>query len=90
MAMKLILTGWMAFFVASFTVSILALTYVQVRAVARYGLRESMERAQRAPLDMYWRELSPLERGLVWSGIVAFGITFLAAVTWGVIAANAK
>ena len=90
MGMKLILTGWIAFFVASFTVSILALTYVQVRAVARHGLRESMERAQRARLDMYWRELSALERGLVWPGIVAFGVTFFAAAVWGLISANAK
>ena len=90
MGMKLMLMAWIAFFVASFAVSILALTYVQMRAAARYGLRESMERAQRAPLDMYWRELSRLERGLVWPGIVAFAVTFLAAVTWGVITADAK
>jgi len=88
--MELILTGWIAFFVASSTVSILALTYVQVRAVARHGLRESMERAQRARLDMYWRELSRLERGLVWPGIGAFGVTFFAAIAWGVLAPDAK
>ncbi len=90
MGMESILTGWIAFLVASFAVSILALTYIQSRAVAKYGLRNSMERAQRAPLDMYWRDLSPLERGLVWPGLVAFGVTFLAAVIWGVIAPDAK
>jgi hypothetical protein len=37
--MKLIPARWIAFFVASFIVSILALTCVQYRAVARYGLR---------------------------------------------------
>jgi hypothetical protein len=60
MAMNLILTGWIAFFVASFLGSIFVLTYVQSRAVARYGLRESMERAQRAPLDMYWARTVPV------------------------------
>jgi hypothetical protein len=88
--MHLILTVWIAFLVASFLVSILALTYVQSRAFARYGLRNSMERAQRAPLDMYWRELSPLERGLVWPGLIAFGITLLAALVWGVVVPSAR
>ncbi len=86
--MKLILMGWLAFFVTSCTVSILALTYVQLRAVARYGLRQSIGRMQRAPLDVYWRELSPFERGLVWTGFAAFALTFLAVVTWGAIAAH--
>ena len=88
--MELILRGWLAFFVTSFTVSILALTYVQVRAVTRYGLRESMARAQRAPLDMYWWELSRFERGLVWTGIVAFALTFLAVVIWGAVASDGR
>jgi hypothetical protein len=69
MGMHLILTVWIAFLGGSFVVSILALTYVQSRAFARYGLRDSIERAQRAPLDMHWRELSPLERGLVVLGL---------------------
>jgi hypothetical protein len=92
--MELILASWIVFFSASFAVSILALSFVQLRAISRYGLRESMERAQRAPLDMYWRDLSPLERCLVWPGLVAFGVTFLAAataaVTWGVVPPDAK
>ena len=90
MGMHLIVSVWIAVFVASFLVSILALTYVQSRAIVRYGSRNSMRRVQRAPLDMYWRDLSPLERWLVWSGLVAFGITFLAAGVWGVIAPSAK
>ncbi len=90
MGMELILTGWIVFLVASFAVSILALTYIQSRAVTKYGLRESMQRAQHAPLDMYCRDLSRLERGLVWPGLVAFGVTFLAAAIWGVFAPDAR
>jgi hypothetical protein len=59
-------------------------------SVADLEVRESIERAQRAPVDMYWRELSPLERALVWLGFVAFGVTVFAAIVWGVIAPDAK
>ncbi len=38
----------------------------------------------------YWRDLSSLERGLLWTGLVAFGVTFLAAAIWGGIAPDAS
>jgi hypothetical protein len=71
--------AWVVFFGTSFVVSTIALTVVQFRGIARYGWRGLRDRPVR---ETYWRELSRLERGLVWVGFIAFGITWLGLMTW--------
>ena len=77
------LGAWVVFLFASFLVSVLAMTYIQVRAASKYGWRGLR---QRPLLETYWRELSLVERGLLWPGLVAFGLTLLAAAMWQVVA----
>jgi hypothetical protein len=77
--MESLAIAWVVFLGVSFTVSIFAVTFVQVRRVARYGWRGL---GGRPFLQTYWREISLLERGLVWLGIGAFAITWLGLMTW--------
>jgi hypothetical protein len=70
---------WFMFLAGSFTVSILMLTFVQMRAWKKKGWwRASYER----PLETYWSELSAIERVLLWPGLVAFFLTLLALSIW--------
>ncbi len=77
------LAAWVVFLFASFLVSVLAMTYIQVRAASKYGWRGLQQRSFR---ETYWRELSLVERSLLWPGLVAFGLTLLAAAMWQVVA----
>ena len=75
----MMLTGWFIVLFASFCVSVLMMTNIQIRGAAQYGwfgLR------QRPFLDTYWRELSHLERWLLWPGLVAFGATLAVLALW--------
>lgn len=80
------LASWVVRFgVAAFVVSIFVMSYIQVRAASKYGWRGVR---QRPFLETYWRELSTVERGLLWPGLVAFGLALLAllvAAVWQVI-----
>jgi len=82
--MESIITAWVVFLFASFAVSVLALTYVQVRGAARYGWRGL---SNRPFLQTYWRELSVLQRSLLWPGLVAFTLTLLAAAVLALLGA---
>ena len=64
--------GWLIFLFASFGVSLLVMTHIQVRAASKYGW---FGQRQRPFLDIYWRDLSPLERCLLWLGFMALGVT---------------
>ena len=77
--MESVVIAWAVLLGASFMVSIFAVTYVQLRGVARYGWRGLRDRPF---LNIYWRELSPFERGLVWPGLMAFAITWLGLAAW--------
>ena len=77
--MNWIIIAWFALLATSFSISVLALTFFQLRAFARYGWRGFR-------FQVYWRELSPLEKGLVWPGVLAFVITWLAVMTWTIAA----
>lgn len=77
--MKSLGLAWFVLLSAAFIVSILALICIQVRGLARYGWRGFHRRSF---LQTYWRELSPLGKSLAWSGLIAFAITWLAAMTW--------
>jgi hypothetical protein len=70
------------FLFASFAVSVLTLTYVQIRVWNKHGWRALRERPL---LYTYWAELSPVERALLWPGIIAFFLTVFSAAAWKVI-----
>ena len=76
------LAVWIIFLFVSFAVSVLTGSYVQIRVARKHGWRGLRERPL---LDTYWYELSPVERILLWPGIVAFTITLLSAVVWKVV-----
>jgi hypothetical protein len=65
--------AWLVFLVVSFAVSIVALTYVQIRLIVQ--ARTWRIFYERSILDLYWRGLSVPLRLLVWPGLVAFGVT---------------
>jgi hypothetical protein len=81
--MQSMLAAWLIFLFASSAVSILAMTYIQVRAASKYGWRGLR---QRPFLDTYWRELSMLERAFLWPGLAGFVVTLVAAALWKVAA----
>ena len=66
---------WIIFLLASFAVSVLALSFVQTRLIRREGWRVFHTRGIR---QLYWREISPLQRFAIWTGISALLLTFLA------------
>ena len=74
--MNTLLHFWFGFLLTSFAVSVLALSAVQTRLIRREGWHVFRTRG---PLQLYWRELSPLERSLLWPGITAFFLTLFAA-----------
>ena len=59
-----------ALLIPTFIVSVLAVTYVQTRAARIAGTWAVFR--DRKFSDLYWRDLSPLLRVLVWAGLVAF------------------
>jgi hypothetical protein len=70
---------WFIFLIASFAVSVLTLTYVQTRVWRKLGWRALRERPL---LDTYWGDLTPLERLLLWPGVIAFFLTLLLGIAW--------
>lgn len=75
------LTAWVVFLALSFSVSVLAMTYIQVRAASKHGWFGMW---QRPIFDTYWRHLSLRERAFLWPGLAAFAMTFVAATLWWV------
>ena len=74
--MELALKAWIVFLFGSFAVTVLTMTHIQFRGIARYGRRGLRKR----PLvDTYWHDLSILQRSLLWPGLAAFGITCVVA-----------
>ena len=73
---------WFLFCLGSFAVSVLTLTYVQSRVWKKQGWSALSKR----PLaETYWANLSPMERVLLWLGLVTFFITLVSATGWKVI-----
>jgi hypothetical protein len=68
---------WIAFLFVSFAISVLTLSFVHIRLISREGWRVFR---MRSPVQLYWRELSSLQRWLLWPGIAAFFITWCAGV----------
>ncbi len=75
------LTLWFVLLLASFAVSVLALTRIQMRVGRRLGWAA----LHRDPLRHYWTELTRLERVLVWCGIAMFLLTLFAAALWTIV-----
>ena len=56
-------------FFAAFLLSTVTLTVIQTRLIQQFGWRVFRERSMR---ELYWKNLSPKERVLLWPGIVLF------------------
>lgn len=67
---------WFAFFLVAFLLSLFMLSYIQIRAAV--GGRTWRVFLDRPFLDLYWRSLSIRERLLLWPGIIAFVVTWVA------------
>jgi hypothetical protein len=81
--MASILAAWAVFLFTSFLVTVLAMTYIQFRGIARYGRRGLRKRPF---FDTYWRGLSLFERVLLWPGLAAFAVTFVGVAVWKAVA----
>ena len=68
---------WLVFLYTSFVVSVLTMTFVQIRAMQNAGSWRSLR--GRPFFQTYWRELSMTQRVLLWTGITAFVITLVVA-----------
>jgi hypothetical protein len=73
-AMRTLLTCWLVLLFASFAVSVLGLTWVQLRLTRAYGWRVFRTRSA---LNLYWHGLGPFERWLIWPGLIAFFLTLV-------------
>jgi hypothetical protein len=69
---------WFIFMFVSFGVSVLTLCFVQIRLIQRRGWPNWPP--WRTALEDYWTELSPIQRVLIYTGLVAFFLTFFAGV----------
>jgi len=56
-------------FAALFLMSTIMLTVIQTRLLKQFGWRVFRERPM---LKLYWKDLSPKERTLLWPGIIMF------------------
>lgn len=74
---------WIMFVFASFAISVLTMSYVQISAANNRGGWRALRK--RPFLDTYWRELSKAERIMLWTGIVAFLITGIVSIIGAVI-----
>ena len=72
---------WFVFLGASFLVSVLTLSRIQTRVARALG----WSALTRDPFQRYWAEISPLERVLLWCGIIAFLLTLLGATVWNIV-----
>ena len=75
--MNALVSIWIVLLFASFAITVLALSFVQVRLMGREGWR--VFRAH-SLVDLYWRKRTPIERLLIWPGLVAFFLTLLAGI----------
>ena len=73
---------WIAFLIASFIVSVVTLIRIQLRLAKRLSWRAFQHLSL---IKIYWTDISPLERALLWTGIGAFLFSMLAATGWKVI-----
>jgi hypothetical protein len=73
------LRTWFIFLFASFAVSILTLSWIQMRVARRNGWSTLWHQSL---FKTYWTDISPLERVLLWCGLGAFLLTLLGATMW--------
>ena len=77
--------------VVLFASSVLTLSWVQARIIARSGWRALQIASYRQTRELYWDNLSRLERWLIWPGIVCFFLIVLvgvASLLWQRLAAS--
>jgi len=82
MFLKIFLIVWIVALSACFILSIIILTLVQTRVSRKDGLRAFREKRM---LDTYWKDLSVMERALLWPGIIMFFLTLFGATAWNLI-----
>jgi hypothetical protein len=71
---------WIIFLFVSMAISIFTMNLVQFRLLRRKGWRHFFRRhSWHEWYGFYWTELSPIQRLLVWTGIVAFFVTLFGA-----------
>ncbi|HEV7572703.1 MAG TPA: hypothetical protein VGQ21_14490 [Thermoanaerobaculia bacterium] len=75
---------WIWFLFISYAISVLTLSHIQIRGKGRAGSWRSFNK--QPFIETYWRQLSAVERILLWTGMAAFVITFVisaGAHRWG-------
>jgi hypothetical protein len=70
---------WIFFLLASFIVSVVTLTRIQVRLAGRLGWSAFQHSSL---IKIYWTDISILQRALLWTGIGAFLLSLIAATIW--------
>jgi hypothetical protein len=68
--------GWAIFLGVSLAVSLFMFTFLQVRSLWRE--RKVDEASRRSPSQIYWSDLSVIERLLTYAGLTAFLLTVAA------------
>lgn len=68
---------WFAVLFITFLLSTVMGCVVQTRGISREEWRAFRDRCKRQPFTVYWRELSLIERALLYPGILTFFITLI-------------
>src|ERR1700682_1371354 len=72
LAVPRLMLGWTFFVFGSFAITVLTLSFVQMRGISKYGWRDFRKRS---PRQTYWDELTWWQRALLFPGFCAFMIT---------------
>jgi hypothetical protein len=82
MLFRVMLIVWIAVLFVSFLPSVIMGSLIQTRVARQDGWRALREKPF---LETYWKNLTLLERSLLWPGIIMFFLTLFAATAWKLI-----
>ena len=79
---RVLLIVWIAMLFGSFLLTVPMGSIIQTRVAKEHGWRALRERPF---LETYWKNLTLVERSLLWPGIVMFFLTLFGGTLWKLI-----
>ena len=73
------LKTWVLLLLVLFPISTVTGAVIQTRGIKEFGWRGLGKQPFK---EIYWTKLSPMERLLLWPGILMFFLTLIAGIVW--------